>query len=87
MTGTTVYKGNMGTFSNIWLIRLAADGRCKEFREWFLRKESKSLSLIGKSLGVGLRPPDVELWRTSSNELLDKSLQNPKFLNLVLYIY
>ena len=38
MKGTTVYKGNVGTFSNVWLIRLAADGRCKDFRERFVRK-------------------------------------------------
>lgn len=38
MHGTTIYKGNVGTFSNIWLIRLTEDGRCKEFREWFVRK-------------------------------------------------
>ncbi len=37
MQGTTVYK-SAGTFSNIWLIRLAKDGRCKDFREWFVRK-------------------------------------------------
>lgn len=37
MTGTTVYK-SAGTFSNVWLIRLANDGRCKEFREWFVKK-------------------------------------------------
>lgn len=38
MTGTTVYKGDVGTFSNVWLICLAEDGRCKKFREWFVRK-------------------------------------------------
>ena len=38
MTGTTVYKGSVGTFSNVWLIWLAPDGRCKEFMEWFVRK-------------------------------------------------
>jgi len=38
MLGTTVYKGTVGTFSNVWLIRLAEDGRCKEFREWFVKK-------------------------------------------------
>ncbi|MCL5429248.1 MAG: nuclear transport factor 2 family protein [Chloroflexi bacterium] len=38
MVGTTVYKGDIGTFSNVWLIRLAEDGRCKEFREWFVKK-------------------------------------------------
>ena len=36
--GTTVYKGNVGTFSNIWLMRFADDGRCKGFKEWFVRK-------------------------------------------------
>jgi uncharacterized protein (TIGR02246 family) len=37
MRGTTVYK-SAGTFSNIWLIRLTDDGRCKDFREWFVKK-------------------------------------------------
>lgn len=37
MEGTTVYK-SAGTFSNIWLMRFAPDGRCKDFREWFVRK-------------------------------------------------
>lgn len=37
MHGTTVYK-SAGTFSNIWLIRLNDKGKCKEFREWFVRK-------------------------------------------------
>jgi hypothetical protein len=37
MHGTTVYK-SAGTFSNIWLMRFAKDGRCKDFREWFVRK-------------------------------------------------
>ncbi len=37
MHGTTVYM-SAGTFSNIWLIRLAPDGKCKDFREWFVRK-------------------------------------------------
>lgn len=38
MRGDTVYK-SAGTFSNIWLIRLTPDGKCKEFREWFVRKK------------------------------------------------
>lgn len=37
MHGTTVYK-SAGEFSNIWLMRFAKDGRCKDFREWFVRK-------------------------------------------------
>lgn len=37
MQGTTVYK-EAGTFSNIWLMRFSPDGRCKDFREWFVRR-------------------------------------------------
>jgi uncharacterized protein (TIGR02246 family) len=37
MQGDTVYK-SAGTFSNLWLIRLTKDGKCKDFREWFVRK-------------------------------------------------
>lgn len=37
MHGTTIYK-SAGTFSNIWLMRFADDGRVKDFREWFVRK-------------------------------------------------
>jgi hypothetical protein len=36
--GTTVYKDDIGTFSNVWILRFAEDGRCKDFREWFVRK-------------------------------------------------
>ena len=32
--GITVYPGR--TFSNLWLIRLTADGRCREFTEWWM---------------------------------------------------
>lgn len=37
MRGTTVYQ-SAGEFSNIWLMRFAEDGRCRDFREWFVRK-------------------------------------------------
>ena len=36
--GTTVYRDPPNTFSNLWLIRLAEDRRCKEFREMFVMK-------------------------------------------------
>jgi hypothetical protein len=32
--GTTRYPGR--TFSNLWVIRLAPDGRCREFGEWWM---------------------------------------------------
>jgi uncharacterized protein (TIGR02246 family) len=32
--GTTRYPGS--TYSNLWVIRLDADGRCREFTEWWM---------------------------------------------------
>ncbi len=32
--GTTTYPD--GTFSNLWVIRLEADGRCRQFTEWWM---------------------------------------------------
>lgn len=32
--GVTRYRDE--TFSNLWVIKLAADGRCREFVEWFM---------------------------------------------------
>ncbi|MBO3748749.1 nuclear transport factor 2 family protein [Streptosporangiaceae bacterium NEAU-GS5] len=32
--GITVYSDK--TFSNLWVIRLAADGRCREYTEWWM---------------------------------------------------
>jgi uncharacterized protein (TIGR02246 family) len=34
VTGTTTYPDR--TFSNLWLIRLTADGVCTEFSEWWM---------------------------------------------------
>jgi len=33
--GTTVYPTQ--TFSNLWVIRLDEDGRCREFTEWWMQ--------------------------------------------------
>jgi hypothetical protein len=33
--GTTTYPDK--TFSNLWVIRLAGDGRCREFTDWWLQ--------------------------------------------------
>ena len=35
IAGQTTYPGQ--TFSNLWLIRLAPDGRCREFVEWWMQ--------------------------------------------------
>ena len=34
ITGTTTYPDR--TFSNLWIIRLAPDGQCREFSEWWM---------------------------------------------------
>jgi len=41
--GTGVLRGlatyTKSTYSNIWLINLDEDGRCYEFREWWVKKD------------------------------------------------
>jgi ketosteroid isomerase-like protein len=35
--GETVYRNPPRTYSNLWVIRLDADGRCTEFTEWWMQ--------------------------------------------------
>jgi uncharacterized protein (TIGR02246 family) len=35
--GETVYRSPPHTYSNLWVIRLDADGRCAEFTEWWMQ--------------------------------------------------
>ena len=35
--GETVYRTPPHTYSNLWVIRLDAEGRCTEFTEWWMR--------------------------------------------------
>jgi uncharacterized protein (TIGR02246 family) len=35
--GTTVYRDPPRTYSNLWVIRLDAEGRCTEFTEWWMQ--------------------------------------------------
>ena len=35
--GETAYPNEGHTYSNLWVIRLDAEGRCTEFREWWMR--------------------------------------------------
>ncbi|MFI7618365.1 nuclear transport factor 2 family protein [Nonomuraea terrae] len=37
--GVTTYPDK--TYSNLWLIRFALDGRCREFTEWWMRHDTK----------------------------------------------
>lgn len=38
--GETVYHTPPRTYSNLWVVRLAADGRCAEFTEWWMQHPS-----------------------------------------------
>jgi predicted ATPase len=35
--GETVYRTPPQTYSNLWIIRLDAEGRCTEFTEWWIQ--------------------------------------------------
>ena len=35
--GETLYRTPPRTYSNLWVIRLDAEGRCSEFTEWWMR--------------------------------------------------
>jgi hypothetical protein len=35
--GTTVYRSPPRTYSNLWVIRLDNDGRCRHFTEWWMK--------------------------------------------------
>jgi ketosteroid isomerase-like protein len=36
VTGSTTYREPPSAYSNLWVIRLAPDGRCREFTEWWM---------------------------------------------------
>jgi hypothetical protein len=35
--GTTRYLSSPRTYSNLWVVRLADDGRAREFTEWWMK--------------------------------------------------
>ncbi|MFI7705878.1 nuclear transport factor 2 family protein [Nonomuraea sp. NPDC049480] len=37
--GVTTYPDK--TYSNLWVIRFVADGRCREFTEWWMRHDAR----------------------------------------------
>ena len=39
--GRTVYR-NGDDFDNLWVIRFDDDGRCREFTEWYMRREGSA---------------------------------------------
>jgi ketosteroid isomerase-like protein len=36
--GTTRYREPADTYSNLWVLQLDADGRCREFTEWWMKQ-------------------------------------------------
>jgi ketosteroid isomerase-like protein len=42
--GESRYPGEGKTYSNIFVCRFDGDGRCTEFREWFMERPKKSKS-------------------------------------------
>jgi len=42
--GETVYHRPPHTYSNLWVIRLDAEGRCTEFTEWWMRHPDRDPS-------------------------------------------
>jgi ketosteroid isomerase-like protein len=36
VTGTTDYRSEGKSYSNLWILRLTDDGRCEEFTEWWM---------------------------------------------------
>jgi len=36
ITGTAIYEEPPSVYSNLWVLRLDADGRCREFTEWWM---------------------------------------------------
>lgn len=40
-TGESRYPAEGKTYSNIFVCRFDADGRCTEFREWFMQQKTK----------------------------------------------
>jgi hypothetical protein len=42
--GETVYHRPPHTYSNLWVIRLGAEGRCTEFTEWWMRHPDRDPS-------------------------------------------
>jgi uncharacterized protein (TIGR02246 family) len=37
LTATTTYRDPPRAYSNLWVIRFAAEGRCREFTEWWMK--------------------------------------------------
>jgi ketosteroid isomerase-like protein len=41
ITGTTTYLDPPQIYSNLWVLRLGQDGRCREFTEWWMEQEAQ----------------------------------------------
>jgi ketosteroid isomerase-like protein len=43
LVGTTEYREPPQTYSNLWILRLEPDGRCREFTEWWMEQRAKAV--------------------------------------------
>jgi hypothetical protein len=55
VTGTATYKEPPTVYSNLWVMRLDADGRCREFTEWWMQHPAKA-GQLGLIEGSGRQP-------------------------------
>jgi hypothetical protein len=51
--GWTAYPQEGHDYSNLWVIRFAEDGRCREFIEWWMRVEGPATPPPGTSSPAG----------------------------------
>jgi hypothetical protein len=42
ITGTTTYRDPARVYSNLWIVRLDAEGRCHEFTEWWMEHSDET---------------------------------------------
>jgi hypothetical protein len=42
ITSTAAYKEAPSVYSNLWVMRLDAEGRCREFTEWWMPHPAES---------------------------------------------
>ena len=47
--GETAYPSEGHTYSNLWVIRLDAEGRCTEFTEWWMRHPQPDVPSVESS--------------------------------------
>jgi type II secretory pathway pseudopilin PulG len=57
--GETVDRTTPQTSSNLWIIRLDAEGRCTEFTEWWMQHPASDWSTAQAEDSSWVQPPDM----------------------------